>query len=378
MPKLTPRPESGDRLHHQFSQSSTPEEFLEDVHLSKAEFYESQFLSRVAKEDLKRIWRSTIQSSRLGLGEVNVTIYFPSVNNALAKLDGICLHVHGGGWLWGDSYHQVAHRCLEMAQSTNAAVVSVEYSTFCRVNRNGDANYCANFFDPVNDVLIAMDWIESSGPKELNTHHSFVGSGESSGAHLLMLAMLRRRDMENVVLHRPVPLLPINSCPTAQFTTASWSKWKCLNLVYGVYDISGSPKIHADGCASSPLCGDDLLLLYDLYYSRVLKSTQAKKNGDATQQMNMDRRHPLLSPLYANLSHFPPSLLSVGTADPLLDDSLFMANKYCSYGNSVELAVYEGGEHGIGHFGLQEDEEMGILARRHTLAFLKEYLQCDK
>jgi acetyl esterase/lipase len=105
---------------------------------------------------------------------------------------------------------------------------------------------------------------------------------------------------------------------------------------------------------------------------------QAKTNGDATQQMNMDRRHPLLSPLYANLSHFPPSLLSVGTADPLLDDSLFMANKYCSYGNSVEVAVYEGGEHGVGHFGLQEDEEMGILARRHTLAFLKEYLQCDK
>ena len=306
-----------------------------------------------------------------------MTIYFPSGkdgDNSLIKLDGICLHVHGGCWLWGDSYHQVAHRCLDMAQSTNVAVVSVEYSLLCRVNRNVDSDNSANLYDPVNEVFTAMDWIESSGPTELNTHHSFIGSGESCGAHLLMLAMLRRRDMEDVVLHPPVPLLPMSSCPAAQ---SSWSKWKCLNLVYGVYDISGSPSVRADGDTSSPLCGNDLLWVYDLYYSRVVESMQDTTN-DGTQQMRMDRRHPSFSPLYANLSLFPPALLSVGTADPLLDDSLFMASKYSSYRNHVELAVYEGGEHGIGHFGLQEEEEMGIRARRRTLAFMKEYLQRDK
>ena len=60
------------------------------------------------------------------------------------------------------------------------------------------------------------------------------------------------------------------------------------------------------------------------------------------------------------------------------NNSLFMASKYSSYRNHVELAIYEGGEHGVGHFGLQEEEEMGIRARRHTLAFMKEYLQSDK
>jgi acetyl esterase/lipase len=362
LPKATP---PGDRLHHQFSSSSTPEKLLEGILLSKSELYESQFRSRVATEDRKRIRRRTIQS-RIGLGEVNVTIYFPSGNdgdNSLIKLNGICLHVHGGCWLWGDSYHQVAHRCLEMSQSMNVAVVSVEYSLL--------SDNFANLFDPVNEVLIAMHWIESSGPTELNTHHSFVGSGESCGAHLLMLAMLRRRDMEDVVLHPPVPLLPTNLCPT------SWSKWKCLNLVYGVYDISGSPTVRADGDTSSPLCGNDLLWVYDLYYSRVVESMQDTTN-DGTQQMRMDRRHPSFSPLYADLSHFPPALLSVGSADPLLDDSLFMASKYSSYRNHVELAVYEGGEHGVGHFGLQEEEVMGIRTRRHTLAFMNEYLQSDK
>jgi acetyl esterase len=375
------QPVLGDRLHHQFFSSSTPEKLLEGIHHSKSELYESQVRSRIATKDQKRICRRTIQS-RLSLDEVNVTIYFPSGNdgdNSLIKLDGICLHVHGGCWLWGDSYHQVAHRCLEMAQSANVAVVSVDYSLLCRVNMNGDSDNSANSYDPVNEVLIALDWIESSGPTEFNAHHSFVGSGESCGAHLLMLAMLRRRDMEDVVLHPPVPLLPMNSCPTAQSTTTSWSNWKCLNLVYGVYDISGSPSVRADEDTSSPLCGNDLLWVYDLYYSRVIKSIQDTTNGDnGAQQMIMDRRHPSFSPLYANLSHLPPALLSVGTADPLLDDSLFMASKYSSYRNHVELAVYEGGEHGVGHFGLQEEEEMGIHARRHTLAFIKKYLQSDK
>ena len=74
----------------------------------------------------------------------------------------------------------------------------------------------------------------------------------------------------------------------------------------------------------------------------------------------------------------PPALLSVGTADPLLDDTLFMANKYSAYGNNIELAIYEGGEHGIGHFGIQEDEEMGTRARKHTLDFMKQHLMTNE
>ncbi len=164
-----------------------------------------------------------------------MTIYLPAGNEdaySTTKLDGICKHVHGGGWLWGDSYHQVAHRCLEMAQTTNMAVVSVEYDLLCQVDDGNvdDSDRGTKLFDPVDDFLLAINWIESSGPEELNAQHSFVGSGESSGAHLLMLAMLRRRDMEDVVLHPPMSLLPINSRPTAMSTATSWSKWKCLNL----------------------------------------------------------------------------------------------------------------------------------------------------
>eukprot|EP01082_Thalassiosira_pseudonana_P003388 g3641.t1 g3641 contig12:2479160-2479936(-) len=249
-----------------------------------------------------------------------------------------------------------------MSKRLNAAVVSVDYSLL-----EGDAQSAFKWnaneakdvdnlqaFDPVNDVITVIDWIESTGAGELNADTSYVASGESSGAHLLLLAMLHRRDRVDTSLSHNIS-----------------SAWKCLSLVYGVYDLSGTPSIRGDGKSSSPLCGDDLLWLYDLYCTNVVRGA-IKTDGTLS---NADRMHPSTSPLYANLSNLPPALLTVGSADPLLDDTLFMANKYSSFGNHVELVIAEGGEHGVGHFGVQEDEEMGVWIRNHTTEFLLRYLK---
>ena len=353
-----------DKLHHLSSKSSSGvEEFVEKVRQSKADFYKSQFNIRVTDEDRKRIERLTVESPNGLGGKVDVTIYYPEISSDDKKLDGICLHCHGGGWIFGDSYHQVAHRCLEMAQSLNVAVVSVEYSLFTQVNRH------TNSFNPIDDVLIAIDWVESKGVEELNAQPCFIASGESSGAHVLLLAVLRRRDRDNNNTKLHPTLSPPNDSTNRQEQSSFLMNWKCLNLVYGVFDLSGTPSIHADGDTSAPLCGNDLLWMYDLYFSKAQQQQSMQKEGN-----NINRQHPSISPLYANLSHMPPALLSIGTADPLLDDTLFMANKYSAYGNNIELAIYEGGEHGIGHFGIQEDEEMGTRARQHTLDFMKKHL----
>ena len=66
-----------------------------------------------------------------------------------------------------------------------------------------------------------------------------------------------------------------------------------------------------------------------------------------------------LSPLYAGLHDMPPALFTVGSADHLLDDSLFMSARWAAYGNESALAVYPDCPHGFVGFPLE-------LAKRAT------------
>ena len=58
-----------------------------------------------------------------------------------------------------------------------------------------------------------------------------------------------------------------------------------------------------------------------------------------------ERRHPDLSPLYADLRDMPPALFTVGTADQLVDDSLFFADRWRLAGNQAEVLVYPEAPH---------------------------------
>jgi len=60
-----------------------------------------------------------------------------------------------------------------------------------------------------------------------------------------------------------------------------------------------------------------------------------------------ERRHPDISPLYADLSGMPPARFVVGTEDPLLDDSLLMAARWRSAGNPAVLEVVAEAVHGF-------------------------------
>lgn len=61
-------------------------------------------------------------------------------------------------------------------------------------------------------------------------------------------------------------------------------------------------------------------------------------------------RDPAVSPLYADLRGLPPALFTVGTLDPLLDDTLFVYGRWVAAGNEAELTVYPGGVHGFNLF----------------------------
>jgi acetyl esterase/lipase len=63
-----------------------------------------------------------------------------------------------------------------------------------------------------------------------------------------------------------------------------------------------------------------------------------------------ERRSPEVSPLYADLRDMPPALFTVGTLDPLLDDSLFMAARWQAAANKSTLRVYPESVHGFIRF----------------------------
>jgi acetyl esterase len=57
------------------------------------------------------------------------------------------------------------------------------------------------------------------------------------------------------------------------------------------------------------------------------------------------RDDPYYAPLLGDLHGFPPSIVVVGTLDPLLDDSRLFAAALEKAGVPVELHVYEDGIH---------------------------------
>lgn len=61
-----------------------------------------------------------------------------------------------------------------------------------------------------------------------------------------------------------------------------------------------------------------------------------------------------------------PALFSVGALDPLLDDSLFMADRSEAAGNPAELVVYPESEHGF--TGMPTGMARAARAHQHAWA----------
>jgi len=79
----------------------------------------------------------------------------------------------------------------------------------------------------------------------------------------------------------------------------------------------------------------------------VLRTIDIVQFANAFLPTITERRDPDISPLFADLRGLCPALFSVGTADALLDDTLFMHARWLAAGNAAELAIYPGGAHGF-------------------------------
>jgi acetyl esterase/lipase len=149
---------------------------------------------------------------------------------------------------------------------------------------------------------------------EFGTERLLIG-GESAGAHLSVVTLLRLRDQQ--------ALTPFAGA----------------NLVYGAYDLRLSQSCRA--------WGDRLLVLNTPITEYFVRSfVPADRLED-----------PDVSPILADLTGLPPALFTVGTEDPLLDDTKLMYERWKAAGNVAELAVYPGGAHGFDAFPIALAEE---------------------
>ncbi len=206
---------------------------------------------------------------------------------------GVYLHIHGGGWVVGRAHLQDP-RLEAIADGCRVAVVSVDYRLA------PEHPYPAG----PDDCEAAAVWLAENAKAEFDSDRLVIG-GESAGAHLSAVTLLRMRDR-----HR-------------------FTGFAAANLVYGAYDLSMTP--------SALNWGERNLVL----------NTPAIRSYLDYFVPETKRREPDVSPLYADLSGMPAGLFTVGTLDPLLDDTLFMHSRWLASGNEAELAIYPGGVHGF-------------------------------
>jgi acetyl esterase len=246
-------------------------------------------------------------------GDIPVRILRPE------RIEGVYLHFHGGGMTLG-SAASMDGRNWPLAEATNLAVVSVDYRLA------PEHPYPAG----PDDCEAAAHWLVEHSAEEFGTERRLVG-GESAGAYFALLTMLRLRDRAGA---RP-PFLGADLC-------------------YGAYDHGGTPSATLQIGKVPYAAGPDTNWAHYL-------------PGRSKEEV----RVPTISPLWADLHDLPPCLLTVGTADFLLDDSLFLAARLEVAGNDVELAVYPEGPHGIE----VAPTEMGRIARDRIYAFLRARLE---
>ncbi|MGY6022340.1 alpha/beta hydrolase [Streptomyces spinosirectus] len=248
---------------------------------------------------------------RVVAGGVKVRAFVPD------HVDGVYLHIHGGSWAFGSADGQ-DEKLWRLAVEARLAVLSVDYRLAPE----------HPFPAGPDDCEAAARWLVDHAEAEFGTGRLLIG-GQSAGAHLSVLTLLRLRDRHGI---------------TGTFRAA--------NLAFGPYDLSMTPSQRLFGSRRLLSNSDSIRRSYELFTP-----------GTGPEE----RRDPEVSPLYADLSGLPPARIVVGTQDPLLDDSLFLAQRWQAAGAPVQLGVVAGAMHGFTLFPLtitarEQQRERDFLA----------------
>lgn len=254
--------------------------------------------------------RASGRISAAALGRKGVTVSALSIDTTdgrvalrilepAAQARGVVVDLHGGGWVVGSA--ALNDRLTRYLARAGFVVVSVDY----RLLTQGLEDSLA---DAVADCAHAIRWARTEGRDRFSAETVLV-MGESAGAHLGALAMIKLRDEGEQDLPR------------------------CA-FVQGVFDLSGTPSVRAATRKTLLFDGPNL--------RRDLARLAPNRDEDGL-------RLPDLSPLHAELTGLPEALFVMGQEDPLRDDSRLMAEAWSRHAPTTLLDVPTA-PHGFQHF----------------------------
>jgi acetyl esterase/lipase len=225
----------------------------------------------------------------------------------------LVIYFHGGGFLFGSSR---SHRVVasNLARASGCPVLAADY-------RLAPEHPAPTAHD---DAFAVYRWALDKGYPSSRV----ALCGDSAGGNLAIGAAIRARDAG----------LPI---PAA------------LMLMSPALDLADELESHRTP-SDAPLVTPQLMEIFNSAYLQ-----------------GGDRRAPAVTPLHADLSGLPPTLVHVGSWELLIDDSKEVVARIGDAGGSAELKVWEGMCHSWQLWapmldeGMASIEEAGIFLRRH-------------
>lgn len=248
-------------------------------------------------------------------GPIRLRVFTP------ARPRAVLYRIHGGGWAAGapeddDTLND------RIARATGVVVVSPEYRLAPEVT----------VVDQIEDTVAVARWLAGHAREEFGVDTLLIG-GISAGAHLAAATLLALRDADD----------------------PAFGMFAGAHLDCGAYDLGMTPSAAAATEETLVLTRSWLDGLVDLGLP-----------GYAVEQ----RRSPHLSPALADLTGFPPALLTVGDLDPLCDDSVVLAARLLLTGRDARLDIWPHGAHAFTNMGTP----LGEIAVERTTAWINDIL----
>jgi acetyl esterase len=235
----------------------------------------------------------------------------------------VYLDFHGGGMMIGSPKLDDTRNAAYMEQ-LGVAVVSVDYRLAPE----------HPFPEGSDDCLAVAKHLVENAAAEFGTSRLLIG-GESAGGYYTVNTLLRVRD---------------------ELGQDAVDRFVAANVIFGVADVSRTPSQRGMRVADGP----------DMLDPGGIEFFSEQYTPGMSDE---DRRSPAVSPLYADVRALPPAIFTVGTADHLLDDSLFLASRWAAAGNETELAVFPDCGHGFTAF----PTELAKRANERIIGFLSRF-----